>query len=300
MIHTAKQLKDKVKNMSGGNSEVAQALIRTYFMERFLERVSVSEYRNNFILKGGMLVASIVGVDMRATMDIDTTVKALPLNEKDARAIIERIGELQLEDGVKFKITLVKEIMEEFDYPGIRMMIEANLERMRQGSVAVSEYEGIVSPAYFIYKFTDDAFYRRYFHYLLRSCYKDEFMRLSGGIRVGQWDLPSVALENMAILIPPMKEQKSIANFLDAKCAEIDALTTDIQTQIQDFVEFINKLVDVRVVVLSRPLKCNIEWEKSNLLDWSYDETRLYLELAHNITEYKVQNQIYKITNRTT
>lgn len=85
MIHTAKQLKDKVKNMSGGNSEVAQALIRTYFMERFLERVSVSEYRNNFILKGGMLVASIVGVDMRATMDIDTTVKALPLNEKDAQ-----------------------------------------------------------------------------------------------------------------------------------------------------------------------------------------------------------------------
>ena len=55
MIHTAKQLKDKVKNMSGGNSEVAQALIRTYFMERFLERVSVSEYRNNFILKGGMI-----------------------------------------------------------------------------------------------------------------------------------------------------------------------------------------------------------------------------------------------------
>ena len=102
MIHTAKQLKDKVKNMSGGNSEVAQALIRTYFMERFLERVSVSEYRNNFILKGGMLVASIVGVDMRVTMDIDTTVKALPLNEKDARAIIERIGELQLEDGATF------------------------------------------------------------------------------------------------------------------------------------------------------------------------------------------------------
>ena len=62
MIHTAKQLKDKVKNMSGGNSEVAQALIRTYFMERFLERVSVSEYRNNFILKGGMLVAALLGI----------------------------------------------------------------------------------------------------------------------------------------------------------------------------------------------------------------------------------------------
>lgn len=78
MIHTAKQLKDKVKNLSGGNSDVAQTLIRNYIMERFLERVSLSEYRNNFILKGGMLVASIMGVDMRATIDIDTTVKAFP------------------------------------------------------------------------------------------------------------------------------------------------------------------------------------------------------------------------------
>lgn len=62
-------------------------------MERFLERVSVSEYRNNFILKGGMLVASIVGVDMRATMDIDTTVKALPLNEKNCFSALMRISQ---------------------------------------------------------------------------------------------------------------------------------------------------------------------------------------------------------------
>lgn len=93
MIHTAKQLKDKVKNMSGRNSEVAQALIRTYFMERFLERVSVSEYRNNFILKGGMLVASIVGVDMRATMDIDTTVKALNKPFSDIAKQLNTIAE---------------------------------------------------------------------------------------------------------------------------------------------------------------------------------------------------------------
>lgn len=112
-----------------------------------------------------------------------------------------------------------------------------------QGSVAVSEYEGIVSPAYFIYKFTDDAFYRRYFHYLLRSCYKDEFMRLSGGIRVGQWDLPSVALDNTAVIIPPMKEQKSIAAFLDVKCAEIDALTAYIQTQIDTLEQYKRSII---------------------------------------------------------
>ena len=107
-----------------------------------------------------------------------------------------------------------------------------------QGSVAVSEYEGIVSPAYFVYEFTDDAIFKRYFHYLLRSCYKDEFMRLSGGIRVGQWDLPADALENTPILIPPMDEQRRIADFLDAKCAEIDALTADIQTQIDTLEQY--------------------------------------------------------------
>ena len=188
MIHTAKQLKDKVKNMSGGNSEVAQALIRTYFMERFLERVSVSEYRNNFILKGGMLVASIVGVDMRATMDIDTTVKALPLNEKDARAIIERIGELQLEDGITFKIKSVKEIMEDFDYPGIRMMIEANLERMRQPFKIDISTDDAITPGAVEYKYKlscVDSCTR--FSYVFPECFApDPVKRFRENIRHGR------------------------------------------------------------------------------------------------------------------
>lgn len=132
MIHTSKQLKDKVRNISYGDSNRAKMLIRNFAMERFLERVSLSKYRDNFILKGGMLVASMIGVDLRATMDIDTTVKALPLNEQDARRFVEEICNISLEDGFSFSIKSTKEIMEEFDYPGIRMMIEAKLERMRQ------------------------------------------------------------------------------------------------------------------------------------------------------------------------
>ena len=84
MIHTSKQLKDKVRNISKGDNNIAKVLIRNFIMERFLERVSVSDYRNHFILKGGMLVASIIGIDMRATMDIDTTVKSISVNEDDA------------------------------------------------------------------------------------------------------------------------------------------------------------------------------------------------------------------------
>ena len=78
MIHTSKQLKDKVRNISHGDNQTAQMLIRNFIMERFLERVSISPYRNNFILKGGMLVASLVGIDTRATMDIDTTIRRCP------------------------------------------------------------------------------------------------------------------------------------------------------------------------------------------------------------------------------
>ena len=101
-----------------------------------------------------------------------------------------------------------------------------------QGSVAVSNYEGIVSPAYYVYEFTDEFFDKRYFHHLLRGCYKDEFMRLSGGMRVGQWDLSSEDLDNTLVVIPPIDEQIKIAEFLDAKCSEIDALVEDIQSQI--------------------------------------------------------------------
>ena len=107
-----------------------------------------------------------------------------------------------------------------------------------QGSVAVSDYEGIVSPAYFIYNFTDTVFYKKYFHYLLRSCYKDEFRRLSGGIREGQWDLPAEALNNTPVLIPTLSEQQTIACFLDRKSAECDALVADIQSQIEILEEY--------------------------------------------------------------
>lgn len=112
-----------------------------------------------------------------------------------------------------------------------------------QGSVAVSDYEGIVSPAYFVYNFTDELFYKRYFHYLLRGCYKDEFMRLSGGIRVGQWDLPSEALDNVLVLIPPLNEQEAISGYLDTRCAEIDSLSADIQAQIDALEQYKRSVV---------------------------------------------------------
>lgn len=113
-----------------------------------------------------------------------------------------------------------------------------------QGSVAVSQYEGIVSPAYFVYEFIDESFDKKYFHYLLRNkSYTTEFMRLSGGIRVGQWDLPAEAFENTLVLIPPIEEQQQIADYLDKKCKEIEGVIADKQSQIETLESYKKSLI---------------------------------------------------------
>ena len=153
MIHTSKQLKDKVRNISKGDNNIAKSLIRSYIMERFLERVSVSDYCNYFILKGGMLVASIIGVDMRATMDIDAIVKSLPVNANDAQRIVSEICAVPLEDGVNFRITSVSDIMTDFEYPGVRVILEATLERMRQVIKIDISTDDVITPSAVEYEY---------------------------------------------------------------------------------------------------------------------------------------------------
>ena len=131
MIHTSRQLKALVRNRSHGNSAKAQIIIRSYIMERLLERISVSKYKDQFILKGGMLVSALVGLENRATMDIDTTVKNLPLNRDDVADILTDIMKIEVGDGIVFSITGISEIMDEAEYPGVRVMLEAQLDTMR-------------------------------------------------------------------------------------------------------------------------------------------------------------------------
>lgn len=112
-----------------------------------------------------------------------------------------------------------------------------------QGSLGISKYEGVVSPAYFIYHFTDKKLYQGYIHYLLRNNYKDEFRRISGGIREGQWDLDPYRFENTLILLPPIQEQKEISNYLDNKCAEIDEIIKNKKEQVEIIEEYKKSLI---------------------------------------------------------
>ncbi|MBR5950531.1 MAG: nucleotidyl transferase AbiEii/AbiGii toxin family protein, partial [Actinomycetaceae bacterium] len=89
-------VRDKIRARANKNSDLAQAMLRTFMMERFMERVSVSQYRDRFILKGGLLVSSLVGVDLRSTMDIDATVRALPVNHEETRQIIGEIAGIDI------------------------------------------------------------------------------------------------------------------------------------------------------------------------------------------------------------
>ena len=131
MIKTAKQLKDLIRNLSKKKSADAQILMRNYMMERFLERISLSQYQDKFILKGGMLVAAMVGLDARATMDIDATIKGADVNVEAVEGIIMDIISLPMEDGVTFRIKQITEIMDEAEYPGVRVSMATELDGVR-------------------------------------------------------------------------------------------------------------------------------------------------------------------------
>lgn len=131
MIHTSRQLKALIRNKSAGNNAKATTLIRNYIMERFLERVSQSAYNDKLILKGGMLVASMVGLDNRSTMDIDATLKNQNLSLEDAQRMIGNIINIPLDDGVTFTLRCAERIMDEAEYPGIRIKMDTALDTMR-------------------------------------------------------------------------------------------------------------------------------------------------------------------------
>ncbi len=129
MIKSSRQLKDKIRHLAKGDSARAQILLRNYMMERFLERVSLSEYRDKLILKGGMLVASMVGLDSRSTMDIDATARNMSVGVVEIECMVARIAAVPLNDGIEFRVKQAFEIMEGADYPGVRVAMEARFER---------------------------------------------------------------------------------------------------------------------------------------------------------------------------
>ena len=124
------QIKGRIKNIAKDNNADARILLRIHMMERLLERISVSNYRNNFLIKGGLLVTALVGVSLRSTMDIDISLKNFNLSENDAKRIITEIKDIDIGDGVTFEIKDSSSIMDEMEYPGIRITMNAIMGKL--------------------------------------------------------------------------------------------------------------------------------------------------------------------------
>jgi predicted nucleotidyltransferase component of viral defense system len=127
-MNKAMQLKDKIKNLALENHIPAQAVLQNFMLERLLERISVSKYKETFVLKGGMLIASMVGISNRTTMDMDATLRGYPLSEEMIRVVFSEICAIPLEDEVTLTLDRILPIREEDEYGGYRVAIVAKYE----------------------------------------------------------------------------------------------------------------------------------------------------------------------------
>ena len=130
MIKNSMSLKAKINNIAKEEKVAPQAIMQTYMLERLLERISVSKYKNNFILKGGMLISSIIGIDNRSTMDMDTTIKGFKLDKENLTKILHEIIKIDIGDNIKFEIIDIENIREDDDYGGLRIHLQASFDEM--------------------------------------------------------------------------------------------------------------------------------------------------------------------------
>lgn len=131
MITGARRIKDLIRNRAKGDSAKAQMLLRHYAMERLLERLSVSDYRDDFVIKGGMLVASLLGVDERSTRDIDTTMRGHDMSLESVSCILAEVASIDVGDGFTFELGEPQKIMEDSEYGGVRISVSASIEKTK-------------------------------------------------------------------------------------------------------------------------------------------------------------------------
>ena len=131
MIKNKDSLKAKVNNISKEYNIPNKYLIQDYMFEEILKRISYSKYKDNFIIKGGLLLASIFGVNLRSTMDMDTTIKGIALTKENITEVLNNILNIDIKDNIKFELISIKDIRDENLYNGYRVHINANFEGLK-------------------------------------------------------------------------------------------------------------------------------------------------------------------------
>jgi len=195
MIQTSRQLKDLIRNLSKKNKIEAHILMRNYMMERFLERIALSPYKNQFILKGGMLVAALVGLDARATMDMDATIKGVPLSVETVKNIITDIISVKVDDGMTFYIKSTSEIMDDVEHNGVRVSMD-------------TIFDGVITPLKIDIS-TGDAITPREIIYEFKLMFEDR------KIAIWAYNLETVLAEKFETLITRTVTNTRMRDFYD-------------------------------------------------------------------------------------
>lgn len=129
-MKTSRQLTDLIKNKARNLGLDAQLLLKRYFMEQMLARIAQSEYKTNFILKGGLLISSLIGLSSRTTQDIDVSIVNKSLSMDEIERMMANVCKIDLDDNIKYELTSVQEIREEFEYPGIRLSFKVYMDKI--------------------------------------------------------------------------------------------------------------------------------------------------------------------------
>ena len=127
----SESLKGRIRNIANSKNLRPQEVLQMFFFERFLERLSKSKYKFNFVIKGGLLISSIIGIDNRTTMDMDTTIKGVPLQEEVIRNIVSEIINVKVDDGIDFEITDISHIREDHEYENFRVHLIADFDKIK-------------------------------------------------------------------------------------------------------------------------------------------------------------------------
>ena len=131
MIKNRESLKAKVANLSKESNIPNKYIIQSFMFEALLKRISISIYKEKFIIKGGLLLASIFGVNLRSTMDMDTQIKGISLNIENIEKIITEIINIDINDNINMTLVAIKNIRQEDIYSGYNVNILAEFDGLK-------------------------------------------------------------------------------------------------------------------------------------------------------------------------
>lgn len=152
-MKSPEQLKGAIRNIAKKNDLMSQEVLQMFLFERILERLSVSKYKNNFILKGGLLISSMIGISERTTMDMDTTVKGILMEEQVVLRVMNEILSIDVEDGIVFEIVKIEPIREDDEYHNFRIHMKAIYGKIKNPMKIDITTGDKITPAEFEYSY---------------------------------------------------------------------------------------------------------------------------------------------------